>query len=755
MKRGLLTLLLAAAAVARAAPEPAQPPQLLPLGRVSAYPGALALSGDGRVAAHVSAAGGVQLWDAATALLRPDTPAIRPAATSVALNADGSQLVTGHADGRLLLWTRGGTAPLREFRGHGGRVLAVDLSPDGTRLASGSADGTAQVFDVATGQRLQVLDAVYNGHPVEGVAATTDVAFAAGGRRLVTQDWQRRQYDVGRVVTLWEPASGVEVAALPADPPGGDEALQAGAALGGRGWWLARSGPRQLTVQRLDGCGPARALGRSGDEGPASGRHADTLAADPLGRWVATAHGGELRFFATGGGAAGTPIALPGPALSLKPLADGRQLLAVLAPAPDSSGPRMTGLSTDAPPPAPAQIWRIAVPARLLTAAAWQPAADAQPCPPPDAVRQRQASTGTETPAALTVTARLSPAVPALPTDGQLPLGPLQQLRFDAQGQLLGLYLQRGDTRAGVAAWALDSGQTATGRPLPPPPDIAAPLWLGMDWAVANSSGAWSRATTGQPLLGPAPLASGPVVAADAISGQLLRAQGRTIERVSADGTRLPALTARAPVTALAARAGRVLALTANGEAELFSRTPAAARAMPGLGQPAEAGSPPDLVTRLMLSADGRFAHASVDPGTQETPGQDIAWTLGGGTVGTGFALTELASRAPRIVTADTRAHRLAVWDIDRGEAIARLPRQRSRDAAGNPALLQAALSDDGQRVASGSPDGLVRVWDLATRRLLGEARVGAAVTALAFDPSAQRLAVGRAGGQAWVLALP
>lgn len=760
MRRALGALLLAASGLAPAAPPAIQP---LNLGPVSAYPGALALSRDGRVAAHVEATGAVRLWDAATAQPLPGAPAGAPKASSVGLNADGSLVVTGHADGRLLLWAQGGNAPLREFRGHAGRILALDVSPDGSRLASGADDGSTQLFDLATGRRLQVLDSVYNGHPTEGVAAPVAVGFAAGGRLLLTQDWQRRQYDVGRTATLWDTAQGLELATVEAAPPNGDEALQAGAALGAGDWLLASTGRNQLVVQRLDGCAPARALGPPGPakpEGTENGGYADALAADPLGRWVATASGEALRFFALEGGRPTPAVALPGRVLALATQADGRSLLALLDTRPRTSGPGMTLLAADAPEPAPARLFRLAVPTALLAAPPLRVAPDAQPCAPAEAVLRRQAFNLPEAPAALAVSARLTPAVPAPPGVPPLPLGPLQQLRFDGHGQLLALYLDRGDTRAALAGWALASGKPLPGRNLPRQGDNAQPPWLGMDWAVSDGSGGWLRAATGQRLLAPKEGITAPQVAADAQAGRLYRAVGATVESVTADGRRLPALAPPGPPTretieALAASGGRLLVHWGRGAEALFGGNPLALQHL----RPAPATPSPDetpaQVLRLMLSGDGRYALATVDASNSETPSIDTAWALQGGPVGTGIALAELPANANRVLTAGSRAHRLTVWDLDRNEAIAQLPRHRSRDAGGVPVLLKAALSDDGRRVASASPDGLVRVWDLDARRLLGEARVGAEVTALAFDAAGRQLAVGRAGGQAWVLALP
>lgn len=729
----------------------AQGAQPLPLGDVSAAPGGVALSADGRVVAHVDAAGGVRLWDASTARALPGAPELRRA-SAVALSRDGRWLAVGLEDGRLQLWSRHDPRqPTRELRGHSGRITVLAFSADDGRLASGSADGTAQVFDVGTGQRQQVLDSLYNGHPVEGVAQPVALAFAAGGQLLLVQDWRQRQYDSDRVTSLWALPQGLEVGQQAATPPNTEGVRPAAQAVGGDGWLWAYTGAEHLMLQRLDGCAPARALAPTG--------YADTVAADPLGRWVAEGRDEALNFVDLANGHVAT-VRLPARALALLPQADGRSLLALLATWARDEGAFVAAPGGKEAVPRPARLYRVAVPATLARGPALAVAPGSAPCTASEPARRSQQFAAPEGLAPLAVTARLASALPPVAAnDAADPLGPAAQLRFDADGQLMALHKAPNGSGAGVQAWQLATGRSTLARRLPAQPELAPALWLGMDWAVRGAADHWVRATSGQRLLAArSEYTPHAALAADDASQRLYRVAGNDVEAVTAEGRALAAIRGRSAVAGIAARNGRLLVRYRDGGTELFAGTPLASTLFraPPRKPPTEQQDDDQVLDDLMLSADGRYLQYVANPASYETPGADAAWRLADGKqVGTGTPAAPLPARANRVVARDTRAHRLAVWDFDRNEAIARLPRQRSRDAQGEPVPLRAAISDDGRRVASASPDGLVRVWDIDAHRLLGEARIGTEVTALAFDAAGRQLAVGRVGGQVWVLALP
>jgi WD40 repeat protein len=223
-------------------------------------------------------------------------------------------------------------------------------------------------------------------------------------------------------------------------------------------------------------------------------------------------------------------------------------------------------------------------------------------------------------------------------------------------------------------------------------------------------------------------------------------------EHYSADGHRLQDIEVRENVESFTARNGRLAALYQDGNVQVWQIKPhGASKTYELLGQ---LNNEWTFTGHLTLSADGRYLRVLV--AGVDGPDKYSIFRLGSGEWAVdGEPLTPFPGQANRGVVADIRPHRLVVQDYDNLEIHARLPRQRSRDKWGNYVPLRAAISDDGRLVASASYDGVVRVWDIDARRMVGEGRVGSEVTAMAFDLAGRRLAAGREDSEIVIFEIP
>ncbi len=135
----------------------------------------------------------VRVWDAATGTLQHTLDGHAGRVTALAMSADGSELVSGDSDGRILRWDPTTGELLDGIDAHDGRVTALTYSPDGALLVSGGSDTNAMLWDLESGEQLFML--------TEHGSSITALAYAPDGRRFVSGD------SGGRLIA-WNPTDG-------------------------------------------------------------------------------------------------------------------------------------------------------------------------------------------------------------------------------------------------------------------------------------------------------------------------------------------------------------------------------------------------------------------------------------------------------------------------------------------------------------------------------------------------------------------
>ena len=115
------------------------------------------------------------------------------------LSADASRLLTTSADKTARLWNVESGQPLDVLSGHTEAVLSGEFSSDGERVVTASRDGTARIFTLGGGQHLLRL----GGHRDMVLHAT----YSPDGRYIATAS-------ADRSAKVWAAESGEELASV-------------------------------------------------------------------------------------------------------------------------------------------------------------------------------------------------------------------------------------------------------------------------------------------------------------------------------------------------------------------------------------------------------------------------------------------------------------------------------------------------------------------------------------------------------------
>jgi WD40 repeat protein len=180
---------------AKLAYQPAQRRQLAGhTGRVYS----VAFSPDGSQIVSGSEDNRLILWDVASGEIIHRFEGHTSDVNSVAFSPDGSQIVSGSYDKTLILWDVANSELVHRFEGHTLGVRSVAFSPDGSQIVSGSYDKTLILWDVASSELVRR----FRGH----ISEVNGIAFSPDGSQIVSASGHFEYKD--NQLILWDVASG-------------------------------------------------------------------------------------------------------------------------------------------------------------------------------------------------------------------------------------------------------------------------------------------------------------------------------------------------------------------------------------------------------------------------------------------------------------------------------------------------------------------------------------------------------------------
>jgi WD40 repeat protein len=123
-------------------------------------------------------------------------------AVSCLVVVDSGRFVSGSADSTLALWSLEDSKqaqPIRSFRGHSRPVTCAVVSSHGDLLYSGSQDNSIRIWDISTGQLLNLWEKVYSTGCVCSLSLNNSFMVSSGGESSAHTRWN--------AIKMWQQSS--------------------------------------------------------------------------------------------------------------------------------------------------------------------------------------------------------------------------------------------------------------------------------------------------------------------------------------------------------------------------------------------------------------------------------------------------------------------------------------------------------------------------------------------------------------------